>query len=140
MAKIQVKQELPTPADELWKLVADFGNVPWIPGGENVRLEGRGPGMVRIFAGPNGEIRERLESVDAARRSLVYTIPQGVPFPVTGYRATMAVADAGKGKSTLTWTCECKAAGVSEAEAAKIIEDMYGMMIGWIRDHLAKAA
>jgi len=139
MARIQVKQELPVPADKLWNLVADFGNVPWIPGGENVRLEGKGPGMVRIFAGPNGEIRERLESVDAAKKSLVYTIPQGVPFPVTGYRATMAVADAGKGRSTLTWTCECQPAGVTEAEASKAIEGMYGLMIGWIRDHLAKA-
>jgi hypothetical protein len=140
MAKTQVKQELPVSAEQLWKLVADFGNVPWIPGGENVKLEGRGPGMVRIFAGPNGEIRERLESVDAAKKSLVYTIPQGVPFPVTGYRATMAVADAGKGRSALTWICEFQPAGVSEAEAAKIIEGMYGMMIGWIRDHLTKAA
>ena len=139
MAKIVVKQELPVSAEQLWKLVADFGNVPWIPGGESVKLEGKGPGMVRIFAGPNGEIRERLESVDAGGKSLVYTIPQGVPFPVTGYRATMAVADAGQGKSTLTWTCECKPLGVSEAEVEKIIEGMYGMMIGWIRDHLAKA-
>jgi carbon monoxide dehydrogenase subunit G len=139
MARIQVKQELAVPADKLWNLVADFGNVPWIPGGDAVKLEGKGPGMLRIFAGPNGEIRERLESVDAGRKSLVYTIPQGVPFPVTGYRATMAVADAGKGKSTLTWTCECQPAGVSEAEASKMIEGMYGMMIGWIRDHLAKA-
>ena len=139
MAKVQVKQELPVSAEQLWKLVADFGNVPWIPGGEAVKLEGRGPGMVRIFAGPNGEIRERLESVDAAKKSLVYTIPQGVPFPVTGYRATMAVADAGKGHSALTWTCEFQPSGVSEAEASKMIEGMYGMMIGWIRDHLAKA-
>ena len=139
MAKIQVKQELAAPADALWKLVADFGNVPWIPGGENVKLEGKGPGMLRIFTGPNGEIRERLESVDAGKRTLVYTIPQGVPFPVKDYRATMAVTDAGRGKSSLTWTCECQPAGATEAEVKQAIEGMYGLMIGWIRDHLAKA-
>jgi hypothetical protein len=135
MAKARVKQDLAAPADVVWKLVADFGNVAWFPGA-TAKLEGRGPGMVRIFAGPNGEIRERLESLDDAKRTLTYTIPQGVPFPVENYRATMAVADAGKGRCTLEWTCTCDPKGVSDAEATGAIEGMYGMMIGWMRDHL----
>jgi len=135
MAKARVKQEIAAPADVVWKLVADFGNVSWFPGA-SAKLEGRGPGMVRIFSGPNGEIRERLESLDDAKRTLVYTIPQGVPFPVENYRATMAVEDAGAGRCTLEWTCTCDAKGVTDAEATAAIENMYGMMVGWMRDHL----
>src|SRR5262249_9091620 len=108
------------------------------PGGDAAKLEGRGPGMFRVFGGPKGEIRERLESVDPAQRTLVYTIPQGVPFPVKGYRATMVVSDAGRGRGALEWTCEVQPDGGTETEAGKTIEGMYGMMIGWIRDHLAK--
>ena len=135
MAKARVKQEIAAPADAVWKLVADFGNVSWFPGA-TAKLEGKGPGMLRIFTGPKGEIRERLESVDEAKRTLVYTIPQGVPFPVKNYRATMLVTEAGKGACSLEWTCSCDPDGATEAEAVGAIEGMYGMMIGWMRDHL----
>ncbi len=140
MARAVVKQEIPVPAETLWALVADFGNVPWIPGGMNAKLEGQGPGMFRIFQGPKGEIHERLESVDHGTRTLVYTIPQGIPFPVKSYRSTMKVAAAGKGRSSLEWICEAEPHGVSEAEAVKAIETIYGVMIGWIRDHLGAGA
>ena len=140
MARAVVKQEISVPAETLWTLVADFGNVSWIPGGQNAKLEGRGPGMFRIFQGPKGEIHERLESVDDATRTLVYTIPKGIPFPVKSYRSTMKVAAAGKGRSQLEWICEAEPDGVTAQEAVKAIETVYGLMIGWIRDHLGAKA
>ena len=133
MAKINVTKELSVDAEALWNLVRDFGTTPWIPGGDDSEVKGEGPGMIRIFQGPNGSVHERLESVDEASRTLVYTIPEGIPFPVTGYRSTMEC----KG-STLSWTCEFEPAGASEAEAGGGIEQMYGVMMGWITDHLNK--
>ena len=136
MATARVTRELDVPPDALWKLVAAFGDTSWMPGGAQVTLVGSGPGMERrIAAGPGKVIRERLEFADAASRTLVYTIPENVPFPVTGYRATMRVRAKGAG-SELDWSASFEPAGASEADARAAIEGMYGVMVGWIRDRV----
>lgn len=136
VAEAKVTKTLDAAPDALWKVIEDFGNCGWMPGGgTGAELEGSGVGMTRIFDGPNGKIRETLESCDAASRMLTYAIPVGVPFPVTGYRATMTVSDDG-GKGRLEWACAFEPDGVSEDEARTAIEGMYGVMIGWIGDFL----
>jgi hypothetical protein len=136
MATARVTRELDVSADALWKLVSSFGDTSWMPGGAQVTVRGSGPGMERrIAAGPDKVIRERLEFVDAASRTLVYTIPENVPFPVKDYRATMRVRAKGTG-SELDWSATFEPAGASEAEARKAIEGMYGVMVGWIRDRV----
>ncbi len=136
MGRASVSRTLNASTEAVWGLVRDFGNVPWMPGGENAETEGQGPGMVRILQGPNGAIREQLESVDDEARVLVYSIPENVPFPVTGYRSTMTVSDDG-GQGHLDWSCEFEPEGISEEEAAKTVETMYGVMFGWIEDSLS---
>ena len=132
MTTARVTRELDVPADALWRLVAAFGDTSWMPGGAQVTLHGSGPGMERrIQAGPDKVIRERLEFADAASRTLVYTIPENVPFPVKDYRATMRVLTKGAG-SELDWSASFEPVGASEADARKAIEGMYGLMIGWI--------
>lgn len=134
MGKASVTQAMNTSADAVWAVVEDFGNISWMPAGTQAEVEGDGPGMARIIqAGPDSKIREQLESVDAATRTLVYTIPEGVPFPVTGYRSTMQVQETGAG-CDLTWSCEFEPDGVPEAEAQASIEGMYTVMAGWVRD------
>jgi hypothetical protein len=135
-SSIVVKEQIAVPAERLWQLVADFGNVRWIPGGETCRTEGSGPGMVRIMGMGGSEIRERLESVDAAQRTIVYTIPAGLPMPIRDYRATMRVRDAGPGASELEWSCSFVPDGATESDAKAQVEGLYRMMIGWIREHL----
>ena len=135
MAEINVTRTLEAGTDELWAVVRAFDDTRWMPGGEDAEIRGEGIGQVRIFQGPNGAIHEHLEAVDDDARSLTYTIPQGIPFPVTGYRSTMVVSDDG-GRGRLSWTCEFEPDGVSEAEASKTLETMYGVMIGWIDDLL----
>jgi hypothetical protein len=85
----------------------------------------------RIAAGEGKQIREKLESLDEQGRALVYTIPEGVPFPVTGYRATLRVRGEGA-KSELDWSASFEPAGASETDARSAIEGMYGVMIGWL--------
>ena len=137
MPTIQLTKTLDITTDALWNIVRDFGAVAWIPGGENGEIRGEGPGMARIFAGPNGAIEEILESVDESSQTLVYTIPHNLPFPVTSYRSTMVVSDDG-GNGKLAWSCEFKPDGVTEAEAGGAIEGMYGVMMGWIQDFANK--
>jgi len=96
-------------------------------------------GLLLAFLKPQIErkVHEHLEARDDQARSLTYTIPEGVPFPVTGYRATMVVSDDG-GRGRLSWTCQFEPDGVSEAEASGAIQQMYGVMIGWISDLIAR--
>jgi hypothetical protein len=140
MPTARVTRTLDVPADGLWKLVAAFGDTSWMPGGAKVTVRGSGPGMERrIAAGPDKVIRERLEFADAASRTLVYTIPENVPFPVEEYRATMRVRPQGAG-SELDWSASFEPVGASEADARKAIEGMYGLMIGWIEARVKAVA
>jgi len=137
MPSINVTRTLDVKTDKLWDLVKDFGGVGWFPGGENAEIRGQGPGMVRVFQGPNGSIEEILESVDESSQTLVYTIPHNLPFPVTSYRSTMVVSDDG-GNGQLSWSCEFEPDGVSAEEAGAAVEGMYGVMMGWLQDFADK--
>ncbi len=139
MPQVMVTKTLSVPTQALWDLVRDFGNVSWIPGGsDGVKIEGEGPGMFRILQNPaGGEVHERLDKIDDANRSVTYSIPKGIPFPVSLYVATMTVRDDG-GNGQLEWKCEFEPDGATEQEAGGGIEQMYGVMIGWIEETLSK--
>ena len=133
MGEYTVKQEIATAAERVWDLIADFGNVPWIQGLEKVEVEGDGPGMVRIM---NGQIRECLQTLDPATRTLTYTIPEGLPVPLKNYHSTMRVESTGPQSCSLEWTCCADPDGIPDEQAQQIIDGLYGGMIGGIRDHL----
>ena len=137
MAETNVTRTLDANPEALWAVVRAFDNVSWIPGGEDAEIRGEGIGQVRIFQGPESKVHEHLEARDDDSRSLTYTMPEGVRFPVTGYRATRLVTDDG-GRGRLSWTCEFEPDGVTKQEASKAIEAMYGVMLGWIEDLLKR--
>lgn len=138
MARTSVKEVVDVPAERLWALLADFGNVQWMPIPEgSARVEGQGPGMERIIPSGKGQgVRERLESSDDKTRTLAYTISEGLPLPVSDYRAVVRVQDAPAGGAEIEWTCEFQPDGADEATVAPMIQALYGTMIGWIREHL----
>jgi hypothetical protein len=137
MARVCVKESLAFSAQQVWELVSDFGNVSWIPGLAKSEVRGGGPGMVRVlYVGQNPPIEERLESLDPKTRTLSYTIPKNIPFPVSEYRATMRVRETGPAASELEWSCELTPKGVPESQAVAMLEGMYETMIGWLRDAL----
>ncbi len=138
MGQAIVKAALAFPPDRVWNLIAKFGDTSWMPAGTKVDVVGSGPGMARfIHAGPDKKIKEQLETLDAGNRTLVYTIPENVPMPVSGYRATMKVTPSGSG-SELEWRCSFEPVGVSDAQATAMIEGLYKTLAGWISDRLAK--
>jgi hypothetical protein len=137
MASVHVKERLEVPAQRVWERISDFGDTSWFQGLTKAEVEGRGPGMVRkLYAGDGPPIEERLESVDAGARTLRYTIPKGIPFPISDYRATMRVRETGAAASELEWSCELTPKGIPEAQAVAMLEGMYRTMIGWLRDAL----
>lgn len=137
VAEVSVKKAIDAPASAVWELVADFADISWMPVGTRATVEGEGVGMARVIAAGDG-IREVLESRDAAARTLVYTIPENVPFPVENYRSTMIVSESGAG-SELEWRGSFEPDGVPEEHACAQVEQMYGVMIGWIADAVTKS-
>jgi hypothetical protein len=134
MAQTSVTEEIDRPAAEVWAVLRDFGNVPWMPGGDQATVEGSGVGMVRVLVG--GAVRERLERVDEAAMELSYTIPLGMPVPVDDYYATVRVRALGDSSCAVDWGCRFSPRDGSAEEMAAQIDQLYGMLIGWVRDHV----
>ncbi|MCP3985693.1 MAG: SRPBCC family protein [bacterium] len=136
MGRASVKKTLDIPVEALWKVVREFGDTSWMPAGTPSEVIGEGPGMTRLIGPPGQQIREQLESVDEASCTLVYTIPENIPFPVKTYRATVQVREAGDG-SELVWACEFEPEDGAEESARAAIEGIYAVMIGWVGDKAA---
>lgn len=90
------------PADDVWKVVADFGALDaWMPGIDACRVEGD----ERVLSMMGMEIVERLVRRDDAARTLVYSIIGG-GLPVDRHEATITVTPAGDAASHVTWAVE----------------------------------
>ena len=122
MAEVREEGELGVSADEAWKVVGDF--VGLIEGmGLPVEVEGEGIGQTRTISMGPAPIVERLEERDEAAKKIVYSIVEG-PLPVSGYVSTMQLADAGEGRSKLTWSSTFEPVG-DEATAKQIVSGIY---------------
>ena len=138
MAKVSVKKQLEQPVEKVWALVSDFANTSWMPAGTPVRVEGEGPGMIRHIGAGDTTLRETLESVDHATKTVVYTIPGELPFPASDYRSTMVVRPRGTG-SELDWSCTYEPKG-DPAVAKTVMEGLYATLSGWVADALKRQA
>jgi len=132
MASATISKTIDLPADAVWKLISNFGDTSWMPSGTKATLVGDGIGMERRIAiGPDKSIHEKLLALDDAARTLSYSIPVNVPFPVSNYRATMRVRASGAG-CELEWSASYDCAADAAASVEKTVQGMYGTMIDWI--------
>ncbi len=126
MAEYQMEGEVEIPADALWAVISDFADVSWVPGKPPVETEGEGIGMVRVIETPSiPKVREQLDAVDEAERTIRYRVIEGNPMPVSDYRAAMQVVDLGDGRSRLVWSCTWEPKGIPEDKARRAVAGMY---------------
>lgn len=93
--EIRVSAELAAPAQLVWQLLADFGNIQgwWPEDGairiEDVQIEGQGIGMIRhiLNRGARHRVSERLDFLDPASRTLMLSIVGTRPSGITAYVA-----------------------------------------------------
>ncbi len=132
-----VERELAIPAERLWATLADFGNMDWAPGIARMEVSGSGPGMVRrIFMPDMPPIDEVLEAIDPAAMRYSYTIPAGIPLPITDYRAEVQLTALPGQRTRIRWSCSGTPVGASDAEVAAIMQGAYAQMIGWLEKAL----
>jgi hypothetical protein len=140
MIDVTVERELPFPVDQVWGLLANFGDLTWTKGWSKLETEGEGIGMIRRVILPGIDpIEEKLESMDHTQRRYSYTIPK-MPMPVSDYRADVSVVAAGDAATRVIWHCTAVADGASDEGATQIMQDTYAMLLNWAEEALAAQA
>jgi hypothetical protein len=137
MIEVRVERELAFSADKVWALVADFGNVSWVPGIEKVELEGEGVGMIRHITVPVfPQLHERLDAVDHEKMILDYSIPAVAFIRVKNYRARAEVFEVDGERCRVAWSCVAEADDTDDEEAIARTEAFYESIMQWISDFL----
>jgi hypothetical protein len=120
-SNVTVKSSMPP--DTVWKKIGDFcGIKSWIPAVSGCVISPDGKQRTVSLKG-GGEVVERLDNWDDAKRSYTYSILSG-PLPVSDYRSTLSVLPDGKG-SALNWHSTYQAKGTSDTEAQQLIDGIY---------------
>ncbi len=137
MARAVATGEIAVSADDLYALLADFGDVGWMKGVTKVEVRGEGPGMTRfIYAGGPESVVEVLESLEPAARRVGYTITKNNPLPVADYHATCTAVELGPARCRLEWACDFTPKGAEQAAAIAAVQGMYGVLISWVKEAL----
>jgi hypothetical protein len=94
--------DIDRPADDVWKVVRDFGGLAaWMPGVDSCRVEGD----ERILEMMGMELTEKLVRLDEGARTLVYGITKS-PMPIEHHEATIAVTPIDEQSSHVTYTVD----------------------------------
>ena len=139
MIEVKVERVLEFAAQEVWALIADFGNVSWVPGIEKVELEGEGVGMVRHLTVPVfPQLHERLDAIDHEKMTLDYSIPAVAYIHLKDYRARAQVFELEGDRCRVVWSCISEVDGADDEQAIAETEAFYVSIMTWIGDALTK--
>lgn len=87
MTGARAELKIDKPADEVWGLIGDFGNLSWIPNAKSLQLDGG----IRTFQLGHSTVKHRSVNHDDAARSYTYALANDVTHnPGETERATEA--------------------------------------------------
>ena len=112
MGEARAEITIDRPADDVWAVIGNFGELTWMPGVETCELQGD----ERILGMFGMRVVERQFSRDDEARTLTYGIVDGDVKPEV-HRATITVMPAGSG-SFVTWDVETDDAMVEVMQGA----------------------
>ena len=140
MAQVHFERDIAFPVERVWAVLEDFGNMEWAPGVSRTELIGSGIGMTRRLHMDGMEpIDEVLESMDAANMTYSYSIPRGLPLPITDYLATARLEALDAHNTRVRWSCECSPVdpGLSPEELETMIHATYNLLVDMVSQYLA---
>ncbi len=141
MAGISFKRDLPFAAANVWAVLEDFGNMAWAPGVKQVELIGDGIGMTRrLHMDGMDPIDEVLQSQDPATMSFSYTIPRGIPLPVTDYVASARIEYVDENNCRAHWSCTCTATDtcMDETQLEEMLHGTYTLLLDMVESYLTE--
>ena len=112
------------PADDVWAVIGNFGELTWMPGVETSELDGDD----RILGMFGMRIVERQLARDDEGRTLTYGIVDGDMKPEV-HRATITVMPAGSG-SFVTWDVE------TDDNMIEVMQGAYTGALGALKEQL----
>jgi hypothetical protein len=128
--------ELAAAPDTVWSLIGQF-NLEWHPLVASARLIGTGIGQLRrLTTRDGGEVVERLEAIDEAKRSYRYSLIAGVP--ASRYVGTIEVTPNGSG-SIARWRVQFLADKQPDIIVRARVSALVKTGLGSLKDHFAGA-
>ena len=141
MVNVKLIRDLGFPAQRVWEVLADYGNMEWAMGPPKVEVIGDGIGMIRRVLIPGMDpIDEVLEARDPEQMSYSYSIPRGLPLPLTDYRSSARVETLADGNARVHWSCECTPtdATMTEADTERLMHDTYNSLLDSLEAFLGR--
>lgn len=128
MEKVNVSGTIQASANEVWKLVSNFGELnQFVEAVETCEADGSGAGTVRTLTLQDGAVvKEKLESLDSENRVLTYTIEES-PMPISNYTGTMKVERLNDNQSEFTWSSEFDVPDESADEMKTALQGLYSL-------------
>jgi len=130
--EILIEETLAVGTDNVWALVENFADLSWYPPAEKVEKVGDGIGQIRRIhmAGMDQPIDEKLESLDAAKREISYSIPG---MPMQDYRVVVQLNEnsSNPGHCDVRWhaTFTGVTDGLNGDDLAAMMKDTYASML-----------
>ncbi len=141
MVEVKLERDLDFPAARVWAVLEDYGNMEWAMGPPRVEVIGEGIGMIRrILMDGMDPIDEVLESMDPDTMSLSYSIPRGLPLPLTDYRSSARLEELPEGGTRVYWSCQCTPTdpGMSEADTESLMQGTYNALLDSLEEFLRR--
>ena len=141
MVQIDFERDVPVSAQRMWAVLEDFGNMAWAAGGKKTELIGDGIGMTRrLHMDGMDPIDEVLQSMDPANMTFSYSIPRGLPLPVSDYIATARLQPLDAGNTRVHWSCTCTPDNPEQSLDAleSMIHATYNLLVDMVTGYLAQ--
>lgn len=135
MEKVNVSGTIPASANEVWKLVSDFGELnQFVEAVEKCTSDRTGVGAVRTLTLQDGGIvKEKLQSLDNENRELTYTIEKS-PMPIDNYTGTMTVKELKENQSEFTWSSEFDVNDEAAGEMTEALQGLYSLGVNGLQE------
>lgn len=135
--KIIVTRNFNVPAEKVWSVLEDFGNMGWLNMADiSIEVIGEGIGMVRRVSLNGQYIDERLESMDKQAGLLTYSIEECELFPFKNYLAQMTVEKINELECKMTWMSDFEEGNMPKEEAESMMTFNYNTMLDSLAVHV----
>jgi hypothetical protein len=139
MIDVQIIRDLPFSANAVWTVLSNYGDISWT-GAPKVEVEGSGLGMIRkVIMDGMAPIEEVLESMNHEAMTYSYTIPRGLPMPVTNYRAAVRVESIDESSCQVHWHSTAQPNEGSGSDGQQMLEAAYSHMLDGLEQRLASS-
>jgi len=135
MEKVNVSGTIQASANEVWKLVSNYGELnQFVEAIETCTSDGSGVGTVRTLTlQDGGVVKEKLQSLDNENRVLTYTIEES-PMPISNYTGTMRVRRLKDNQSEFIWSSEFDVPDESADEIKGALEGLYSLGVQGLQE------